>query len=80
MRAVIKNANIRGHEVKTNSKGGQYVLIRYEEDGTGAPQTIVDNDLERADYYTRDKVMDLDINIDIGRQFTTIRVVEAREV
>ena len=80
MRAKILNANIRGHEVKTNAKGGQYVLVRYEEDGTGAPQTIVDNDLSRADYYTRDKVMDLTINIDQGRQFTTIRVIEAKEV
>lgn len=80
MKAMIKNANIRGHEVKTNKNGGQYVLIRYEEDQTGAPETIVDNDLSRADFYTRDKIMDLYINIDQGRQFTTIRVIDAKEV
>lgn len=80
MRAVINNANIRGHEIKTNKNGGQYVLVRYEEDGTGAPMTIVDNDLSRAEFYKRDKNMNLTINIDQGRQFTTIRIIDAKEV
>lgn len=79
MKAVIHNANIRGHEVKTNKNGGQYVLVRYE-DETGKPETLVDKDLSRADYYVRDKNMDLYIDIDQGRNFTTIRIIDAREV
>ena len=79
MKAVINNANIRGHEVKTNKNGGQYVLVRYEEE-TGKPETLVDKDMSRVDYYVRDKKMDLYIDIDQGRNFTTIRIIDAREV
>lgn len=79
MKAVIHNANIRGHEVKTNKNGGQYVLVRYEEE-TGKPETLVDKDMSRVDYYVRDKKMDLYIDIDQGRNFTTIRIIDACEV
>lgn len=79
MKAVIHNVNIRGHEVKTNKNGGQYVLVRYEEE-TGKPETLVDKDMSRVDYYVRDKKMDLYIDIDQGRNFTTIRIIDAREV
>lgn len=79
MKAVIHNANIRGHEVKTNKNGGQYVLVRYE-DETGKQETLVDKDMSRVDYYVRDKNMDLYIDIDQGRNFTTIRIIDAREV
>lgn len=79
MKATIQNALIRGHEVKTNKAGGKYVLIRYE-DETGKPETVVDKDLSRADYYVRDKVMNIFIDIDQGRNFTNIRVIDAREV
>lgn len=77
MKALIKNANIRGHEVKVNSKGGQYILVRYEEE-TGAPMTLVDKDLSRADCYKRDNTMDLYIDIDQGRNFTNIRIIDAK--
>ena len=79
MKAVICNALIRGHEVKTNAQGGQYVLVRYE-DETGKAETIVDKEISRAEFYTRDKTMDLYIDIDQGRKFTTIRVIDAKEV
>ena len=79
MKAVVQKALIRGHEVKTNKSGGQYVLVRYE-DETGKPETLVDKELDRAQYYTRDKVMDLYLDIDQGRNFTTIRIIDAREV
>jgi hypothetical protein len=79
MKAMVKNALIRGHEIKTNKNGGQYVLVRYE-DETGKPETLVDKELERANYYTRDKTMDLYINIDIGRNFTNIRIIDAKEI
>ena len=79
MKAVIHNANIRGHEVKTNKNGGQYALVRYE-DETGKQETLVDKDMSRVDYYVRDKNMDLYIDIDQGRNFTTIRIIDAHEV
>ena len=79
MRAKVLRANIRGHEVKTNKKGEPFCLVRYEEDETGKPCELVDKDMDRADYYTRDKVMDLTLDIDIGRQFTTIRIIDAKE-
>ena len=79
MKAMISKALIRGHEVKTNKNGGQYVLVRYE-DETGKPETLVDKDLDRAKYYVRDKIMDLFIEIDQGRQYTNIRIIDAKEV
>lgn len=79
MKAMVPNACIRGHEVKTNKKGEEYILIRYE-DASGKPETLVDKDMERAKFYTRDNIMDLYIDIDVGRQFTNIRVIDAKEV
>ena len=79
MRATILNACIRGCEVKTNKKGEPYVLVRYEEDGTGKPCELVDKDESRADGYKRDAMMDLLIDIDQGRNFTNIRIIEARD-
>lgn len=79
MKAVIHNVNIRGHEVKTNKNGGQYVLVRYE-DETGKPEVLVDKSIDRAGYYTRDKVMDLFINIEQGRDYTNIRIIDAKEI
>lgn len=78
MKAMIKDALIRGHEVKTNKNGGKYILVRYE-DETGKPEVLVDKEMDRADYYTRDKVMDLYIDIDMGRNFTNIRIIDAKE-
>ena len=74
MKATISKALIRGHEVKTNKNGGQYVLVRYE-DETGKPEQLVDKDLDRAKYYVRDTVMNLFIDIDQGRNFTNIRII-----
>lgn len=79
MKAKIENANIRGCEVKTNQKGGKYVLVRYE-DTSGKPEVLVDKDLDRAQYYVRDKAMDLYIDIDQGRNFTNIRIIDAKEL
>lgn len=77
MKATIHNANIRGCERKTNKNGGEYLLVRFEEEN-GQPQTIVDKELSRQDYYKRDTNMDLMIDIDQGRNFTTIRVIDAK--
>lgn len=80
MRATVLNANIRGHEVKENKNGGKYILVRYEEDETGAPCTVVDKNLDNAKYYKRDTNMNLILDIDIGKNFTNIRVIDAKVV
>lgn len=80
MRAVIHNANIRGVEPKQNKKGEGYLLVRFEEDGTGKPCTVIDKDMERKGSYVRDKLVDIEIEIDEGRNFTTIRVMDVRGV
>lgn len=77
MRAVIHNVNIRGAEPKVNRNGGEYLLVRYE-DEYGRPETIVDKDMERRKSYKRDAYCDLIVDIDVGRKFTTIRVVDVR--
>lgn len=77
MKAVIHNANIRGVEAKTNKAGDGYLLVRFEE-VTGAPQTLVDKDMSRQQSYKRDMDADLVIDIDQGRQFTTIRIIDVR--
>ena len=79
MKAIVKNANIRGCEAKTNKKGEGYLLVRYE-DETGKPEVLIDKDMSRQPFYKRDVDMDLFINIDIGKQFTTVRIVDAREI
>lgn len=76
MKAKISNVNIRGCEAK-NGKGGDYLLVRFE-DECGAPQELVDKDMSRQPYYTRDKQGDLTIDIQIGK-WTNIRIVEFQE-
>lgn len=80
MKAVINNAEIRGVERKVNKKGEYYLLVRYEEDETGNSITIVDKELNRQEYYKKGTIMNLYINIDIGKQFTNIRIIDARIV
>lgn len=79
MRATVHNANIRGCEAKVNAKGEGYLLVRFE-DETGAPQVLIDKDMDRQRSYKRDQDVDITINIDQGKQFTTIRVVDVRPV
>lgn len=80
MRAVIHSANVRGVEPKTNKKGEGYLLVRFEEDGTGKPCTVVDKDMGRVKSYERDKLVNIMIDIDEGRNFTSIRVVDVQPV
>lgn len=76
MKATINNVNIRGCEAK-NGKGGDYLLVRFE-DECGAPQELVDKDMERQQYYKRDTQGDLTIDIQIGK-WTNIRIVDFHE-
>lgn len=79
MKAVIHNTNIRGCEARTNGKGEPYLLVRFE-DETGKAHELVDKDMDRQGAYKRNTDMDLYIDIDQGRKFTTIRIIEAKEV
>lgn len=74
MKAKINNVNIRGCEEKENKNGEGYLLVRFE-DETGAPQELVDKNLERKKYYKRDTQGNLDIDISIGK-WTTIRIID----
>ena len=79
IKAVVHNTNIRGCESRKNQKGEPYLLVRFE-DETGAPHELVDKDMDRQQYYVRGTDMDLVIDIDQGRQFTTIRIIDAQEI
>lgn len=79
MRMSVINACIRGCEVKNNKKGEPYVLVRYEEDGTGKPCELVDKDESHASAYKRDAMLDMLVNIDQGRDYTNLRIIEIRE-
>lgn len=74
MIAKIDNANIRGCEVKQNKKGEPYILVRFE-DQTGKPCELVDKDMDRQQYYKRDTVGTLTIEITITK-YTTIRITD----
>lgn len=84
MKAKILGADVRGHEVKTNKNGGKYILVRFE-DETGKPETLVDKDLSRAEYYKRGTLMDFTIDIVSGRSrdgvnYTNIKLLDAKIV
>ena len=74
MKAIIKNANIRGCEAKKNKKDEDYLIVRFE-DETGKPCELVDKDMERQQYYKRDTSGDMFIDISIGK-WTTIRIID----
>lgn len=78
MKAKIENVDIRGCEQKTSKKGGEYLLVRFE-DETGKPYELVDKDIDRKDYYKRGTIGDLWIDIDQGRQYTNIRVIDFKQ-
>lgn len=79
MKALIENVNIRGCERKTNKNGDEYLLIRFEE-SNGQAQQIVDKDMEREQYYKRGTDMNLTINIDISKNYTNLRVLDAKVI
>lgn len=82
MKAKIEKADIRGHEIKENKKGEKYILVRFE-DETGKPETLVDKEMTRAEFYKRGTIMDLYIDIVSGRTrdgqpYTSIKLIDAR--
>lgn len=79
LKATVHNVNIRGCEPRENQKGEGYLLVRFE-DETGASHELVDKDMDRQKFYKRDTDMDLSIDIDQGRKFTTIRIIDAKTI
>ena len=76
MKALVKNVNIRGCEEKVNKRGEGYLLVRFEEE-SGAPQVLVDKDLERKQSYKRGQDMDLWIDISLGSKYVNVRIISA---
>lgn len=73
----VHNVNIRGCEARKNKNGGEYLLVRFD-DETGKAHELVDKDMSRQPYYKRGVDMTLYINIDQGQRFTTIRIIDAK--
>ena len=74
MKVILQNAEIRGHEIKTNKNGDEYILVRVE-DETGKAEELCDKDMSRAEYYKRGTVGDIYLDIQTGR-YTTIRIID----
>lgn len=74
MRAVIHDADIRGVE-KGTGRAGDYLIVRFE-DETGKPCDVCDKDMSREPYYKKGVVGDIYINIESGKNYTSIRVVD----
>lgn len=79
IKAVVQRATIRGCEEMTNKAGGKYLLVHYDTETDFNGSELVDKDMERAPYYKRGAVMDLYIEITIGK-YTNIRIIDAREI
>ena len=79
MKVKIENIEIRGVEVKESKKdSSQYMIVRFE-DETGTPTEIVDRDMARRAYYQRGQVGDIIADLRMGRQFTSLTVVDFRQ-
>ena len=79
LKAVVHNVNVRGCEARENKSGEPYLLVRFE-DETGTAHELVDKDMDRQAGYKRDTDMNLTIDIDQGRKFTTIRIIDAKVI
>ncbi len=58
MKIKIENIEIRGIEVKPAKKGGEVMIVTFE-DETGRQHTITDYDMDRRPYYKRGTVGDI---------------------
>lgn len=79
MKATIKNAEIRGFEKRNNKQGDPYLLVRVE-DETGKVEELVDKDMTRETVYHRGLQADIGISINIGHNYTTIRIEDVEPV
>lgn len=73
----LENVEIRGCERRISKKedAREYLLVRFE-DETGKPLEIVDRDIEREQYYKRGTIGDIYADLNIGKNFTTIAVID----
>lgn len=77
IRAQIPNVNIRGCEKLTNKKGEPYLLVHFE-DSVGRATELVDKDMSREPYYTRNTEGTLFIDI-TQTKWTTIRIIDFKK-
>jgi hypothetical protein len=63
---ILKNAEIRGVERKTSSKGNEYLVVRID-DERGERSEFLDRDLDNEQYYKRGTFGDFLLNISIAK-------------
>lgn len=63
---VLKNAEVRGVERKTSSKGNEYLVVRVD-DERGERSELLDRDLDNEKYYKRGTFGDFLLHIAIAK-------------
>lgn len=77
MRVILPAVEVRGFETKTNKNGEQYILLRVEDTVTGKAEELIDKDMERTAFYKRGTIVDIYLEINIGK-WTNIRVIDCK--
>ena len=63
---TLKNAEVRGVERRTSSKGNDYLIVRID-DERGERSELLDRDLDNEQYYTRGTFGDFLLHISIAK-------------
>lgn len=66
IKVKLENAEVRGIEEKTSSKGNQYLLVRVD-DERGERSELLDHDLTRKQFYKRGVFGDFLLHISIAK-------------
>lgn len=73
---TLKNAEVRGVERKTSSKGNEYLIVRVD-DERGERSELLDRDLDNEQYYKRGTFGDFLLHITMA-QFAKCEVKQFR--
>lgn len=63
---TLKNAEVRGVERKTSSKGNEYLVVRVD-DERGERSELLDRDLDNEQYYKRGTFGDFLLHVSIAK-------------
>lgn len=63
---TLKNAEVRGVERKTSSKGNEYLVVRVD-DERGERSELLDRDLDNEQYYKRGTFGDFLLHVTIAK-------------
>ena len=77
MKVILPAVEIRGFETKTNKNGEDYLLLRVEDTITGKTEELVDKEMSRSAFYKRGTIVDVYLDINIGK-WTKIRVIDCK--